>query len=156
MRGQTETLVFVILLLIGVSLFTAAVLWGRSVISRGIESATPGNAEQFLSLLEENIRSVERFGGLEKIHFGSIGTLEVISGDTVELRIESSADVPLEWVNTTTPSSTLSKRREGTEIVYRLVLKNLALPLSNPTTRIASPSQVLIEKKADSIQITFL
>lgn len=156
MRGQTETLVFVILLLIGVSLFTAAVLWGNSIISRGTESSTPNNAEQFLSLFEETVRSVERFGGSEKIHFGSIGTLEVISGDTVELRIESSADVSQEWVNTTTPTSTLLKRREGTEIVYRLVLKNLALPLSNPATRIASPSQVLIEKKTDNIQITFL
>lgn len=158
-KGQSEIVTFVLLFLIGVSLFLSAVVWGRSSMERNADIARIAATESFMKELDNDIQSVAKFGGEMIINYKSDGTIllnDIGSQDTVEIRTEVAGELPKYWVNLTSQESfsLIREKLEGNMFIIQLSYPNkitYGIDLFTQGPYEASPQMVAIEKNSTYI-----
>jgi len=149
MKGQTEIIVFILLFLIGVSLFMASIIWSRSILDRNTDVMTLNTAESFMNKLDDKIDNIIRFGGKDSLNYNLDATIEIKEIDEI-IEIKTPLDVALydEWVNLKENGSIIRERMEGN--LFRIQLYYPGTPydvdLFTEGPRIATPTTVLVEK----------
>ncbi len=148
MKGQSEIIVFILLFIIGVSLFLAAVLWSRGIFDRNADMAKLNAAESFMTRLDDKIQNVMKFGGRDSIDYNIDATIELIGIDKIEVRSPVTIEIPREWINISSDGSIIKEKLEGDLLRVQLYYPEdeYAVHLFTEGPRIATPQKVVIEK----------
>ena len=155
-KGQSEIVSFVLLFLIGVALFLAAITWGRGSFDRNVDIARISATENFMKELDNSIQSVAKFGGEKIIDYKSDGRIilnDIDAEDTVEIRSEIEGELPRYWINLTTPDSysLIREKLEGTIFIVQLSYpnkQNYGIDLFTEGPRETIPQIITIEKNS--------
>ncbi|MDD5416706.1 MAG: hypothetical protein PHU12_01895 [Candidatus Aenigmarchaeota archaeon] len=147
MKGQSEIIVYILLFLIGLSLFMASVVWSRGIFDRNSDMAKLSEVESFMTGLDNKIQNVIKFGGQDSIDFRIRGTIELNEPDTIEIRSPLTVQIP-EEVNITSSYATITERLEGNLLRVKLTypVKEYGVDFYTEGPTIATPQKVLIEK----------
>lgn len=148
MKGQSEVIVFVLLFLIGVTLFLSSVLWSQGIFNRSSDMAKLNNAENFMVNLDNKIQNVVKFGGQDSIDYGIQATIELVSPDMIEIQAPITVKIPVDWVNISEKYSIISERLDGNILRLRLQYptNSYSIYLYTEGPRIATPKTVYVEK----------
>ena len=171
MKGASEIIVFVLLFLIGVTLFLSAVVWSQSLFERNSDMAKLNSAEAFMNKLDGKIQNVMKFGGKDSINYGIGASIELIGTNIIEIRSSTSVDIPDEWISISVgKNSEIREIKEGTIMRIQLVYpddfpeREYSIHLETDGARVATPQQIYIEKGTsfksgdityNSIKLTF-
>lgn len=155
-KGQSEIVSFVLLFLIGVALFLAAVTWGRGSFDRNVDIARITATESFIVELDNSIQSVAKFGGEKIIDYKSDGVIilnDIDAEDTLEIRSDIEGELPKYWINLTTSESfgLIREKLEGTIFIVQLSYpnkENYGIDLFTTGPREAKPQIIVIEKNS--------
>ncbi|MFH1229418.1 MAG: hypothetical protein V1678_03275 [Candidatus Aenigmatarchaeota archaeon] len=114
MIGQSEIMVFVLLLVIGVSLFTSATIWSRDIFQQNVDVARVESAEKFMKDLNEDIQSIVKFGGSRELRYGLEGTIRIADSQTIEVGVPVTIPLTNSWVTISSDDSYyIRERLEG-------------------------------------------
>ena len=160
MRGQSQIVVFVLLLLISLLLVFAAVSWGSGVSQKNIDVGRVTAAENWMRELDRAIQSVVRAGGSVQLDYpldGQIGLADVGLNDTVEVSMPVTLDLPNYWLNLTAAgeSGLIRQRKDGDMLRIQLLYPprpGFAVDLFTEGAQIATPSAVLVERNSTYVQ----
>lgn len=169
MKGQSEILVFVILFLLGISLFIIAILWGKDIFQQNVDMSKSSSAEIFVKDLDYNIKSLIKYGGHEEITYRVDGPITLIGNNTIEVRtvVPSGISLPKQWKNITSDYSYIREMVDGDvfrvqltypEDEYKVVFFTDGPVLSKPkTVKIENNYSSFENNKATiKIRITFI
>ena len=122
MKGQSEILVFVLLFLLSVGLFTVAVFWGKDIFQRNIDMTKVSAAEEFVKEIDYAIQSLIKFGGYWEDDYKVNGPITLVDSNTIEVRtvVPSGMSIPDYWVNISSDSSYIREMLDGD--VFRIQL----------------------------------
>lgn len=122
MKAQSEILVFVLLSLLSISLFTIAVFWSRDIFQKNVDTAKVSSAEKFMKEVDYSIKSLIKSEGYQDIDYKVDGPLTLIDDNTIEARTVITSDISLEkeWVNISSDSSYIREILDGD--VFRIQL----------------------------------
>lgn len=163
MKGQTEIIVFVLLFIVGVTLFMSAIVWGRGLVEKNSDIAKLNSAEAFMKNLDLKIQSVISFGGTDSIVYNIDAPIELVSSNSIEIKSELSVNIPSDWTIIKQNGALIQERMERNIFRIRLYYpeSNYKVELYTDGPRIANPNQILIEKTTSitpdtiRIKITF-
>ncbi len=155
MKGQSELLVFVLLFLISIGLFTTAVLWGRGIFQQNVDITKVSTVESFLKELNNDIQSLIKFGGYEEIDYKIDGFIKLTDDKTIEVKtVVSSLELPRYWINISSDSSYIREMLDGdvfkAQLIYPENIYNIKFFTEGPT--VAKPKYVRIEKNSTYIE----
>ena len=150
MKGQAELVVFVLLFLIGLMLFSSATIWSRGIFEENIGFNNLEAAEKFIKDLDSDITNVIKFGGMREINFPLDGTVKLDLPNTIEVRTPISISIQKNWINISEGNSYIMERMEGDELVLRLVYpkKDYKVDFITDGSSLAQPSYLIIEKNS--------
>jgi hypothetical protein len=122
MKAQSEILVFMLLFLLSVSLFTIAVFWSKDIFQKNIDMTKVSSAEKFMKEMDYSIKSLIKSEGYLQIDYNVDGPLTLLSDKVIETRTVITSDISLsnEWINITSDSSFISEKLDGD--VFRVQL----------------------------------
>jgi hypothetical protein len=151
MKGQTEIIVFILLFLIGLSLFIISTLWSRSIFEQNTDLAKVEIARKILTELDKNIKGIIKFGGSRSVDYTLDGTIEIVDDpehNKIEIKTEVSLNLPKKWVNLTTDSSYIREKMEGNTLRMQLVYPetNYKVEFFTDGPRLAKPRIINLEK----------
>ena len=86
MKGQSEILVFILLFLLSIGLFTIAIFWSKDLFQQNVDMAKVSSAEKFMKEVDYNIKSLIKFGGFEEIDYRVDGPIKLVDNQTIEVR----------------------------------------------------------------------
>ena len=150
MKGQSEILVFVLLTLLSISLLMITVVWGRDAIEKNVGITRVTVAERELKEIDEVIKSIIKFDGLERIEYNSEGPILLVGDNALEIRTEVNPDIaiPDYWVNITEDGSFITEVLEGSvfraQLVYPEGEQKIVLFTDGPT--MSKPELIVVEK----------
>ena len=155
MKGQSELLVFVLLFLISIGLFTTAVFWGRGIFQQNVDISKVSTVESFLKELNNDIQSLIKFGGYEEIDYKIDGFITLRDDKTIEVKtVVSSLELPRYWINISSDSSYIREMLDGdvfkAQLIYSENIYNIKFFTEGPT--VAKPKYVRIEKNSTYIE----
>jgi len=101
MKGQSETIVFVLLFLIGITLFATAYVFSSGIFNQNLDVAKIESAENIMRSLDSKIQSVIGYGGSQSFDYALNEEILVFDANTLEIRFPVSIEVPRYWVNLT-------------------------------------------------------
>lgn len=164
MKGQTEIIVFVLLFIVGVSLFMSAIIWSRGIVDRNSDVVQLNSAEVFMKNLDSQIQSVISFGGQDQIVYNIDAPIELIGSNIIEIQSQLSVNIPNQWISLKENGSIIRETMQRG--LFRIQLYypeggDYEVELYTEGPRISTPNQVLIEKSVSSepgiirIKITF-
>ena len=166
MRGQAEIIVFMLLFIIGVIFFSSATVWGRDIFQENVDFTNMESAEKFAKDLDNGIGSVIRFGGVREFEYPLDGTIELVDNHTIDIRTPVSLEIQQNWVNISEGSSYIMEKKEGEDLVLRLIYPkgDYEVFIFTDSSRMSSPSYVRVEKNSTEsaattvikIRITFV
>ena len=166
MKGQAEIVVFILLFLIGLILFSSATIWSRGIFDENVDFTRIEAAEKFMKDLDGEISNVIKFGGMKEIDFPLEGTIEILDPETLEVRTPISISIQENWINITEGGSYIMERKDGTDLVLRLVypVGDYKMIFFTDESSLAHPNYVRIEKNSTTpsspimikIKITFV
>ncbi|MBU3905011.1 MAG: hypothetical protein KJ906_02600 [Nanoarchaeota archaeon] len=153
MKGASEVIVFVLLFLIGVSLFLSSVVWSQSLFERNSDMAKLNSVEAFMNQLDSKIQNVMKFGGKDSIDYGINAPIELVGTNIIEIRTTMTVDIPNEWINITVgENSEIREIKEGTILRLQLFYsddnpeRSYAIHLETDRPRVATPQKIYIER----------
>ena len=151
MRAQSEILVFMLLFLLSMSLFTIAVFWGKDIFQKNIDMTRVSTSENFMKEMDKSIKSLIKSDGHQEIDYKVDGLLKIINNRTIETRTVITSDISLskEWVNITSDSSCISEKLDGD--VFRVQLtyaesESYRIELFTEGPTLSRPEIVRVEK----------
>ena len=156
MKAQSETLVFILLFLLSVGLFTIAVFWSKDVFQQNIDMTKVSSAEKFMKDLDYNIKSLIKFGGYTEIDYRVDGPITFIDNKTLEVRtvVPSEISLPRYWNNISSDSSYIREMLDGDVLRIQLIYPENEYKIEffteGPT--LAKPRTVKIEKNSTEIE----
>ncbi|OGI12205.1 hypothetical protein A3K64_02640 [Candidatus Micrarchaeota archaeon RBG_16_36_9] len=152
MRAQSETLVFILLFLLSIILFSIAMFWGRDIFQKNIGMTRVSSAEKFMKELDYSIQSLVKSDGKQEITYNVDGPIALIDDKTIETSttVDSDISLPTEWTNIS-ESSHISEKLDGKNLRIRLEYPEddsyrLELFTEGPT--LSKPRVVRIEKNS--------
>ncbi len=159
-KGQTQIIVFVLLLLISLVLVFAAVNWGTDIGKENIDVGRVTNAEHWIDSLDAAIQSTVRSGGSIQLEYhvpSQIGLSDVGLNDTVEISMPVTIDLPTQWINLTAAGEQglIRERKEGDQLKLQLsypLRPGFAIDLFTDGPQITTPTAVLVERNTTYIQ----
>lgn len=114
MSGQTEPIVFVLLLAIVLVLVVGAVTWGKGVTQQNIDAARLAAAEQFVFDLDKKIQNIAKESGMEVIEYKLDMPIDIIDNCTanqpyvldkcIQISGQTSLTLPEYWIYLNTPN----------------------------------------------------
>ena len=148
MKGQSEMLIFVLLFLIGIALFTSATIWSRSIFQQNIDVARIEKAEKFMKELNDAISNIIKFQGSQEIKYKLDGTIELVDDETVEVKIPVTISLPTEWVNISSDTSFIREKLEGRDFRIQLIYSqsNYKVEFFTEGSTKATPDYVKLER----------
>ncbi len=154
MKGQSEIIVFVLLFIIGVSLFISAIMWSRGMFDRNSDMAKLNLAESFMRNIDGKIQNIIKFGGQDSIQYGFDATIELVGSDTIEIRTPLSVDIPDQWVNIQSSPSIIREKKDGDMFRIQLYYPSdtYSLYLYTEGPKVATPQKITIEKGSSFTQ----
>ena len=165
MKGQGELIVFVLLFIVGIFLFTAATIWSRSIFQQNLDVTKLETVEKFVKDLDENILKVIKFGGSKEIEYNLDGTINV-SSNLIEVRTPISLPLQENWINISSDTSYIQERKEGNDLVLQLIYPqgDYEVEFFTDGPELAQPIYVRIEENSTvlnsitliKIKITFI
>ncbi|NIM46693.1 MAG: hypothetical protein GTN40_00860 [Candidatus Aenigmarchaeota archaeon] len=156
MKAQSETLVFVLLFLLSVGLFTVAVFWSKDVFQQNVDMTKVSSAEKFMKDIDYTIKSLIKFGGYKEIDYRVDGPITLIDGKTIEVRtvVPSEISLPRYWNNISSDSSFIREMLDGDvfriQLIYPENEYKIEFFTEGPT--IAKPKIVKVEKNSTYIE----
>ena len=154
MKGQSEIVTFVLLFLIGLLLFAAAIAWSGGIFQKNVDIGKTTVAENFIGEVDSSIQSVIKNGGSRTIDYRVSGTIELTDAgynDAIEIKTSMTANIPRYWINITRPGSlgTIREMLDGTVLRIQLSYPeqdNYAIDLFTDGPKAAQPERITIEK----------
>ena len=151
MKGQSDIVVFILLFLIGLALFSLALVFSTGVFNQNIDVTKVTSAENIMRSLDNKIQSVIGYGGSQSLDYSLNEEIELLDSQTLEINFPVNIEVPRYWINVTSNQrSYVREMLEGN--VFRI---QLAYPEADDlkieffsNTSIASPSRITIEKNS--------
>jgi len=166
MKGQAEVVIFILLFLIGLTLFSSATIWGKGIFEENVGFNKLEAAEKFMKDLDSGITNVIKFGGMREINFPLEGTIELLDPETIEVRIPISISIQENWINISESGSYIMERKEGSDLVLRLVypMGSYKVIFFTDGSSLAQPDYIRLEKNSTfqsyppmiKIKITFV
>ncbi|MEM5778599.1 MAG: hypothetical protein QXD43_02185 [Candidatus Aenigmatarchaeota archaeon] len=166
MKGQSEILIFVLLFIISIALFTAATIWSKNIFQQNVDVAKVENSEKFAKELNEAILNVIKFGGSQEIRYNIEGTIELLNDNTIEIKVPISLPLSEQWVNISSDTSFIRERKEGDYFKIQINYTNNQYKVEFFTEgpKLATPSYIVIENNETyfstvtviKIKITFI
>jgi len=153
MKGQSEILVFVLLFLLSISLFTVAVFWSKDIFQQNVDMTKVSSAEKFMKDIDYSIKSLIKFGGHEEIDYNVDGPIILVDNKTIEVRVvvPSEISLPKYWNNISSDSSYIREMLDGDVFRVQLIYpENIEFFTEGPT--LAKPKLVKIEKNSTDIK----
>jgi len=150
MKGQAESVIFILLFIISIFLFTFATLWSRSIFQENVDFAKLEAAEKFMKNLDKDISNLIKFGGLKEIEFNLGGTIELVDQRTIGLRVPISLDLQKNWINISEDTSYIQERKDGETLVLQLIYpqSDYIIEFFTEGARLAQPSYIKLEKNS--------
>jgi hypothetical protein len=150
MKAQAESIIFILLFIVSIFLFTFATLWSRSIFQENIDFSKLEASEKFMKDLDNDISNIIKFGGLREIEFNLGGTIELVNSRTIGVRVPISLDLQKNWINISEGSSFIRERKEGETLVLHLVYpqKDYRVEFFTEGPRMSQPSYVKLEKNS--------
>lgn len=165
MKGQAEIIVFLLLFIIGILLFASATLWSRGIFEENVDFSRLESTEKFMRDLDSSVSDAIKFGGMRELEYGIGGTIELLDPETIEVRVPLSLRIQENWVNISEGNSYVMERRDGSDLVLRLVYPegDYRVVFFTDESTLAQPDYVKIEKNSTiadppviKIKITFV
>lgn len=124
MKGQNEIVIFILLFIVGIALFTTAAIWSRGIFQQNIDVARVESSEKFIRELNEVVLNIIKFGGSQELEYDLEGTIEIntTSNDTIEVKTPS-LSIPLnkEWTVISNDTSFIREKLDGETFRIQLV-----------------------------------
>lgn len=160
MRGQSQIVVYVLLLLITLVLVFTAVSWGSGISQSNVDIGRVTAAENWMKSFDASIQSVIRSGGGIRVDYplgSEISLSDVGLDDTVEVRMPVSLDLPNQWINITSVSGAglIRERKDGDYVRIQLsypLRPGFAVDLYTDGPQIATPHTIMIERNSTYTQ----
>lgn len=156
MKAQSEILVFVLLSLLSISLFTIAVFWSRDIFQKNVDTAKVSSAEKFMKEVDYSIKSLIKSEGYQDIDYKVDGPLTLIDDNTIEARTVITSDISLEkeWVNISSDSSYIREILDGDVFRIQLVYpeNDYKIEIFTEGPTLAKPKSIRIEKNSTSYE----
>lgn len=153
MKAQSEILVFMLLFLLSIMLFTISVYWGKDIFQRNVDMAKVSSAEKFMKETDYSIKSLVKSEGYQEIDYNVDGPIRLLDDKTVEVRtvITSDISIPTEWNNISSDSSYISERLDGD--VFRVQLtypetETYRIKLFTDGSNLSNPQKIRLEKNS--------
>jgi hypothetical protein len=169
MKAQSEILIFILLFLLSIVLFTVAVYWSRDAFQQNVDITRVSSAEGFMKEMNYDIKSLIKYGGHQEIDYNVDGPITLLDNQTIEVRtvVTSGISLPTSWKNISSDSSYISEVLDGDVLRVRIVFPaddyKVVFFTDGPT--LTKPQKVVIEenstyiengKTAIKIRITFV
>jgi len=156
MKGQAESIVFILLFIVSISLFTFAALWSRSIFQENMDFSKLEASEKFMKNLDNEISNIIRFGGLREKEFSLDGTIELINNRTIGIRTPISLDLQKNWINISEGASYIQERKEGETLVLQLIypISDYEVYFFTDGPRLSQPSYVKMERNSTVFDTT--
>jgi len=148
MKGQIELIVFIFLFIISIILFTTASIWGRGIFEQNVDVAKIEAAEKFLKDLDNNILNLIEYGGSRTIDYDIGTTIGLSGGNTIEVNMTTSLQLPRYWINLTSDTSYIREKLEGSnlriQVIYPERQNRIEFFTKGPT--LTKPDYIIIRK----------
>jgi len=160
MKGQSEILIFILLFVIGIALFTSATIWSKSIFQQNIDLARVENAEKFAKELNDNILGIIKFGGSQEMNYNLDGTIELNTTNNNMIEVKVLVKLPLsnQWVTISNDTSYIQEKLEGDvfriQLVYPQVNNKIEFFTEGP--RLAKPRYIAIERNQTESGLTVI
>ena len=153
MRAQSELLVFVLLFLLSVGLFTVAVLWGKDIFQKNIDMTRVSSAEKFMRDVDNSVKSLIKSEGYQEVDYIVDGPLTLLNNETIETRtvIVSDISLPTDWTNISSGSSYISEKLDGDVLRVQLVYperESYRVEFFTEGSTLSKPRTVRLEKNS--------
>jgi len=163
MKGQTELIIFILLFIISIFLFTAATIWSKGIFQQNIDVAKLEAVEKFIKDLDKDILNLIKFGGSKEIEYNLDGTIEILDDNkTIEIRTPISLALQKTWINIS-DISYIREKKDGDDLVLQLnyTPKDYEVRFFTEGSKLAQPTYIRIEKNYTStslilIKVTFI
>jgi len=156
MKAQSETLVFILLFLLSVGLFTVAVFWSKDIFQQNVDMTKVSSAEKFMKDIDYTIKSLIKFGGYKEIDYRVDGPITLIDSKTIEVRtvVPSEISLPRYWNNISSDSSFIREMLDGDvfriQLIYPENEYKIEFFTEGPT--LAKPKTVKVEENSTYIE----
>ena len=153
-KGQSEVVTFILLFLIGLVLFMAAISWSSGLFQQNVDAGKVATAENFMFELDSSIQSVIRHGGSENVNYNVDGTISLLGSeynDAIEIQTPVTIALPRYWINITRPDSLGNIREilDGSTLRIELTYperEDFIVDLYTEGSKVSTPDMILIEK----------
>jgi len=156
MKAESEILVFILLFLLSIGLFTIAVFWSKDIFQQNVDMTKVSTAEKFMKDIDHAIKSLIKFGGYEEIDYEVDGPITLIDNETIEVRTVVISEISLSryWNNISSDSSYIREMLDGDVFRIQLIYPENGYKIDffteGPT--LAKPKLVRVEKNSTTIE----
>ena len=159
MKAQAEIVTFVLLFLVGVTIFVAATTWGKSISDKNLDVAKITASETFMKKLDSAVQSVVKFGGSQTINYNLNSPIELTDSgldDSVKILLPITTDIiPNYRVPISSPGAAglIEEWRDNSnfriELKYPLQVSTaFAIDLFTEGSKAATPRQIVVDKNS--------
>ena len=148
MRAQSESVIFILLFIISIFLFTVATIWSRGIFQENVDFAKLEASEKFIRDLDRNILNIVKFGGFKELRYDIGGTIELVNNNTIGIRLPISMELPTDWINISEGVSYIREKKEGDSLLLQAVYppNDYEVYLFTNGPRLSQPTYVRLEK----------
>jgi hypothetical protein len=150
MRGQNEVLIFVLLFVIGIALFTSATVWSRGIFQQNIDVARVESSEKFMKELNDAVLNIIKFGGSQEMEYNLDGTIELLDDKTIEVKVPVNLPLSSQWVNISSDTFFIQEKLEGDMLRIQLncTQSNYKVEFFTEGPRLAKPDYLSVERNS--------
>ena len=156
MKGQAESIIFILLFIISIFLFTSATMWSRDIFQENVDFARLEASEKFMKDLDKEILYIIKFGGSREMEYNLDGTIELVDEKTIGVRVPTSLELTKRWINISQDTSFIQERKDGETLVLQLIYpeKDYRVEFFTEGPRLAQPTHVRLEKNSTDFDTT--
>jgi hypothetical protein len=150
MRAQSESVVFILLFIISIFLFTFATVWSRDIFQENVDFARLESSEKFIKDLDRNIMNIIRFGGFKEMNYNLDGTIELVNSSIIGVSVPTSMELPTDWINISEDTSYIREKKEGNLLLLQVVYppSEYRVEFFTEGPRLSQPTYVRLEKNS--------
>lgn len=156
MKAQSEILIFILLFLLSIGLFTIAVFWGKDYFQQNVSMTKVLIAEKFMKELDNDIKNLVKFGGYKNIDYSIEGPITLVNDETIEVRTVVSSDIslPTYWNNISSGSSYIREMLDGDVFRVQLIYpeNDYRVNFFTEGPVLSKPKSIKIEKNTTEIE----
>ncbi len=150
MKGQSEMIIFLLLFIIGIALFTSATFWSKGIFQQNVDIARVENAEKFMKELNDNALNIIKYGGSQDMEYTVDGTIEINSTHNyiLEVKVPVTISLPRQWVVISNDSSYIQEMLDGDNFRIQVVYPQSSYKVEFFTegSRLARPTYLSLER----------